>query len=160
MPTTGGRSLRYPASSAAPNVAQDIANLANDVDANLPYQWFEIMKSATSYSFAPVGVGVWETLPGSSGSTLVVPTGRSVNVEFRAPSGYADGGYFMVRLLVAGQIVDGNWWTNTRGPSHLSGNVTGAGATIPVSVQAQRLSGLGAIECGNLAPAVLRYQVT
>lgn len=33
MPVTGNLSLRYPAASAAPNVPQDVQNLAADVDA-------------------------------------------------------------------------------------------------------------------------------
>lgn len=136
MPTTT-KGLRYPASSAAPNVPQDIQNLANDVNTALPGAWVVLASGNTAYNAG--ATASWVTLPSMSGN-VTVPTGRTIDVIFQAPKVTVptSGGVFL-RLYIAGVLkrscaLQSNSATGYNIPLLLTANHVGTGASVAVRV--------------------------
>lgn len=94
MPTTSINALRYPASSAAPNVAQDIQNLAMDVDSKLVVSVVCAVIQTTAQTGLASG---WQTL-NMQAETIDTHNGHAANAStFVVPAGCAglyavDGG--------------------------------------------------------------------
>lgn len=159
MPTTT-RGLRYPSSSAAPNVPQDIQNLAADVERELPGKWTFLVTSANNYLYDLSET--WSTPPGMSYS-LVVPNDRELEVEFRSPAVYVNAGFAHMRLMLGGVQQDlsvfsapGEVWT----PCRLSGSVTGTGASVPILVQGLRTTGVASVRGVESGPVTIRYRIS
>lgn len=83
MPTTS-RGFRYPASSAAPNVPQDLQNAVSDINADLVLgQWANDV-SNTTYA-TPITNTTFATLTGMGPFSVTVPAGHMLEVQFSTP---------------------------------------------------------------------------
>jgi hypothetical protein len=161
MPLVGptGRQARYPASSATPNVPQDIQNLATDLTTALPGPWVTSQISAPDYSATPSALNQWQSMPGfTSFTTAVVTTGRELEVEAAIPVVNAGGGFFYIRLMINNverdrQLVSAAW-----APMKLTSRITGTGATANLRLEFQSTAADGNAQAvgGNLR---LQYRI-
>jgi hypothetical protein len=169
VPTTTTGLFRYPASTAAPNVPQDVQNLATDADSALVRaRWVDLFVSATTYN-SGVTATTFTTLSGhGTFTTAVVPTGAKLEVEWSAPLvGLPAGTGMQARLLIGGTVPPGaSWyWTNSNaaaigGPIFLKGIYTGTGTTVSVVVQVLKVgTGTPTVECQSLAASVIRARI-
>lgn len=143
MPTTP-LGLRYPASSAAPNVPQDIQNLANDVDFGFSNrQWLTTYRGTSTYDHT-IASGSFVTVPNMT-LTPNIPAGRQVEIEASLPSiEFSTGGLVTVRLLMDGVEEDvANIQVSAPGTHavKLTGHLFSATtrSAVPVSVQALKV---------------------
>jgi hypothetical protein len=136
MPTTS-RAYRYPASSATPNVAQDLQNLASDINADLSSPWVVTVDSGPS-GIIGVTQSTYTNLTGlSQNSVVAVPTGKRLEVDFAAPIGSVNGGFVFVQLVIGGTPSEamgasgtGVWWR-----PKIRFEAPGTGAVMTYSVQ-------------------------
>lgn len=158
MPATA-KGIRYPDPSAAPNIPQDMANLAVDVDNRLPGAWVNVFLSDLAYTWTPSATATWQNLANMTGTTSAIPAGRSVDVEFDSPAAWSVSGYFFMRLLIGGVVKRAGWWANSRSPVHLGADAVGTGAALSIAVQGHLANGTGGVESSGLGPTVLRYRI-
>lgn len=166
MPTTS-KGLRYPDSTAGPNVPQDIQNLANDVDTRLPTAWVTVYTGADSYSQTATGSAT--TLSGCSGS-VVVPTGRTLEVDLQIPrvNVPVSGGVY-VRLSINGVlmrtvVVQTGSTTSLASPAYLNATTAGTGSSMTFLANVYGVAGGGTVQgsgdgVGNGGP-LFRYRIT
>lgn len=159
MPTTS-KGLRWPAGSDSPNISQYFQNLANDVDGALPKSWVNIVTTDSGYNFSPSAANAWEALQFMSVTTIAVPVGRTLNVDFRAPACNAGDGFVHVRLLINNVEFDTNVFSAAWAPVRLSGSlVSGAATGAAIIVQAQRTGTSGDVRAAAGGVVRLRYQI-
>ena len=116
MPTTA-RGHRYPASTASPNVAQDLQNLATDinVDQNLGLWTTTVTNGSFNLS---VSNTTFATATGLGPYSVTVPTGHQLEVEFMCPliDVPATTG-FQIRIAMSGTYEASGYWTNSNAAS-------------------------------------------
>lgn len=160
MPTTA-KGLRYPASSSAPNVPQDIQNLANDVDGLLSTTWTEDARSSSAIS---VVATAWATIFGPY--SVTVPNGRRLHVEFSAPLIDVPAGTGLQgRIFIGGTAEDAKYWSNSGTTSigfggFMSGSHLGTGTSVSFTVDVQKIgASTPAVSAASIGYIIVRHRI-
>lgn len=160
MPTTS-KGLRYPSPTAAPNVSQDIQNLASDANTALPGDWVYQLRS-NAYTHNP-GASMATITSGSF--SVVVPSGRTLDVEFKAPRlNLGTAADARVRLVMGGVVQEYQQHSPGSGSSYaplrLTGSVVGSGASVTTTVEAQAVvAGVTIDSSAGAGPVTIRYRI-
>jgi hypothetical protein len=163
MPSTT-KGLPYPGNLDQPAGPLQIQQLAQAVDTALPGAWVTIVSSAPTYGPAIPSTS-WATLTDYAGATVTVPSGRTLDIEFKAPFVTAGvNSRVDTRLKVGSSYLDSativSAGTDAQNSAKmiLTASVVGTGAGVAVSVEAIRV-GNAEIKGNGIVGPSLRYRI-
>jgi hypothetical protein len=165
MPTSP-RGIVYPDSSGHTRIWDHLHDMATSIDAALPGQWVNDLESAVGYNMSVTATAAGTLITTGGPYNVTVPTGRELEVEFRAPLQDTPAGTGIVTLLLIGGVVkDGCYQSNSgaaayAGPANLHGVVIGTGAAVAIRVEAYKVGGgTPSIQGAGIAPVRIRHRI-
>lgn len=132
------------------------ASIALTSVADVPWV-YPIRNAAYSYTLT----GAMATITSGSFS-VTVPSGRTLDVEFKAPRIVISNGDSRMQLVMGGVVQDYIQYStgaSLYAPARLTGSIVGTGALVTTTVQAQTILGASTVDSGPGGPVIYRYRI-